>query len=235
MIRIYYKEVNGDCSYEQSLAMYNSLTPERQEKIKKLRSAGVARKRIEIGYFLQQVLSRELKVPMDCIAYSYGENGKPTLDFKTLGRNLQKKGLPLERTGLYFNMSHSGKYVVIAVSDVDVGIDVEHKAKNYRQVAKRFFCEEEYRSICACPDETEQKQCFLEIWTKKEAYIKLTGLGMHSSTGNDSKPDDSVNLVSETTSGNNLGILILCAFAGAVLIGVIIYIIYKKGRKGTRL
>ncbi len=57
----------------------------------------------------------------------------------------------------------------------------------------------------------------------------------NSSTGNDSKPDDSVNLVSETTSGNNLGILILCAFAGAVLIGVIIYIIYKKGRKGTRL
>ncbi len=52
---------------------------------------------------------------------------------------------------------------------------------------------------------------------------------------NNSKPDDSVNLVSETTSGNNLGILILCAFAGAVLIGVIIYIIYKKGRKGTRL
>lgn len=180
MIRIYYKEVNGDCSYEQSLAMYNSLTPERQEKIKKLRSAGVARKRIEIGYFLQQVLSRELKVPMDCIAYSYGENGKPALDFKTLGRNLQKKGLPLERTGLYFNMSHSGKYVVIAVSDVDVGIDVEHKAKNYRQVAKRFFCEEEYRSICACPDEAEQKQCFLEIWTKKEAYIKLTGLGMQT-------------------------------------------------------
>ena len=57
----------------------------------------------------------------------------------------------------------------------------------------------------------------------------------NSSTGNDSKPDDSADLAPEKTPGNNVGILIACAFAGTALIGVIIYIIYRKGNKGRRL
>lgn len=57
----------------------------------------------------------------------------------------------------------------------------------------------------------------------------------NSPMDNSSKPDDSVDLLSEKTSDNNMGILIACAFAGAALIGVIIYIIYKKGSKGRRL
>lgn len=57
----------------------------------------------------------------------------------------------------------------------------------------------------------------------------------NSPADNDSKPDDSADLAPEKTSGNNVGILIACAFAGTALIGVIIYIIYKKGNKGRRL
>ena len=57
----------------------------------------------------------------------------------------------------------------------------------------------------------------------------------NSPADNDAKQDDSADLPSEKTSGNNMEILIACAFAGAALIGVIIYIIYKKGSKGRRL
>lgn len=57
----------------------------------------------------------------------------------------------------------------------------------------------------------------------------------NSPVDNDSKPDDSADLAPEKTSGNNLGILIVCAFADSALIGIIIYIIYKKGNKGRRL
>ena len=57
----------------------------------------------------------------------------------------------------------------------------------------------------------------------------------NSPADNDSKPDDSADLAPEKTSGNNLGIFIVCAFAGTALIGIIIYIIYKKGSKGARL
>ena len=56
----------------------------------------------------------------------------------------------------------------------------------------------------------------------------------NSPADDSSKPDDSANLAPEKTSGNNPGILIVCAFAGAALIGVIIYIIYRKESKGRR-
>ena len=57
----------------------------------------------------------------------------------------------------------------------------------------------------------------------------------NSPMDDNSKPDDSADLAPEKTFGNNLGILIVCAFAGSALIGIIIYIIYKKGSKGRRL
>ena len=50
---------------------------------------------------------------------------------------------------------------------------------------------------------------------------------------NNSKPDDSANPAPEKNSGNNMEILIVCAFAGTALMGVIIYIMYRKG-KGRR-
>lgn len=156
--------------------MYNRLALERQERIKKLRNKEYAKKRIETGYFLQQVLSKELNVSMEKICYRYGENGKPEIDWKAMEEGHFKTGEP--EKNVYFNMSHSGNYVVIAVADVEVGIDIEHKAKNHVSVANRFFCKQEYERILDAEGEEEQKKCFLEIWTKKEAYVKLTGMGM---------------------------------------------------------
>ena len=162
MIRIYYKDLSSDCSNEQSLAMYKQLPRERQERIDKTKKRDIAKKRIRIGYFLQQVLSEELNMPMERIQYTYGKWGKP--------------GILSSST--HFNMSHSGRYVVVAVSDEPVGIDIEHKAKNYERVAERCFCLEEWQYIKNCDNENERKKRFLEIWTMKEAYIKYTGEGM---------------------------------------------------------
>lgn len=166
MIRIYYQKLSSDCSYEQSLILYKDLITERKEQIDKLKNKEVAKKKILISHFLQQVLSRETGVLPQDIRFTYGKQGKPELDYKTMGIDC-----------LYFNMSHSGDYVVVAVSDQPVGIDIEHKTRNYENIAKRCFCEEEYRDIMSIPIK-EQPRRFLEIWTMKEAYIKWKGDGM---------------------------------------------------------
>ena len=114
---------------------------------------------------------------------------------------------------------------------------------NEKAVSKdngQFLIEDYEPGSTDTPEDQNTEDQITENQVVEDQTTEDTGDDQKSTTennlaDNNSKPDDSVNLVSETTSGNNLGILILCAFAGAVLIGVIIYIIYKKGRKGTRL
>lgn len=88
----------------------------------------------------------------------YLENGKPVAD------------------NCFVSISHSGKTIAVCRSDVPVGIDVEVFGKNraWGKIAKRYFSENELRSFLKSPDE----KSFLEIWTKKEAFAKISGNGI---------------------------------------------------------
>ena len=181
MIHIYYTNLNGDCSYEQSLILYGFLPPERQERVRSAKREEVAKKRLYAGAFLQYALSAETGIPMEYIAYTYGSQGKPEIDYQKL-ETLSKDGtINIERKisyGFHFNLSHSGDYAVLAISDSPVGIDIEYKKNNYEAVAKRCFCQEEYEDIMAVEDIGERQRRFLQYWTMKEAYIKYTGEGL---------------------------------------------------------
>ena len=78
------------------------------------------------------------------------------------------------REDFFYNLSHSGRYVVIAWSNREVGVDVQKhdSGVNVQAVARRYFTEEEQD----CVQENARK--FYEIWTKKESYIKYTGQGL---------------------------------------------------------
>jgi hypothetical protein len=75
------------------------------------------------------------------------------------------------RVNICFNISHSANYVVCAIADSPVGIDIEGGRKVNRSVAKRYFTEEEIESIHSDED-------FFKIWTFKEALGKYTGEGL---------------------------------------------------------
>ena len=177
MIHMFYMNLSGGCSYEQSLALYEILPENRKAGVKKALNASVAKKRLYTGAFLQYVLSRETGISMDKICYRYGEQGKPELDYpEILGKT--ESGKAKKVPVVYFNLSHSGEYAVLAVSDRPVGIDIEHKKKNYLAVAKRCFCENEYTDIISAGEREEQEKCFLVYWTMKEAFIKHSGEGL---------------------------------------------------------
>lgn len=68
-----------------------------------------------------------------------------------------------------YNVSHSKKLVVMAVSDKAIGVDVEFIRKSNNKLMDRCFSLEEQRYAC------EGDIAFFEVWTKKEAYIKSLG------------------------------------------------------------
>jgi 4'-phosphopantetheinyl transferase len=78
---------------------------------------------------------------------------------------------------IFFNLSHSGKWILCGVGDKNIGLDVEIIKEINLNVAKRFYADEEYYSIIAV-SKYEQQRLFYRYWTLKESYIKAEGLGL---------------------------------------------------------
>ena len=78
---------------------------------------------------------------------------------------------------IHFNLSHSSKIVACAISDMEVGIDVEYNDPTIDlNIAKHYFYNSEYENImnAKCPSDE-----FFNYWVLKESYMKYTGLGFH--------------------------------------------------------
>lgn len=79
----------------------------------------------------------------------------------------------VEGNRVFFSLSHTSAYAVIAVSDRPIGIDAEVlREKKYTSVLKRFSGRERAQIVSFYE--------FLENWVVKEAYIKLRGYTLAS-------------------------------------------------------
>lgn len=79
--------------------------------------------------------------------------------------------------GTYFNISHSGDWIVGATDSFPVGIDVEEIQAADMDIAERFFSTAEYRALASESPET-RNDAFYILWTLKESYIKAEGQGL---------------------------------------------------------
>lgn len=92
---------------------------------------------------------------------------------------IAKNGKPhFTKEKMSFNISHSGNYVVIAVSDYNIGIDIQRMEKSNSLIAERNFCASECAYINENDNHDIKRQRFHEIWTIKEAYLKNIGIGL---------------------------------------------------------
>lgn len=81
---------------------------------------------------------------------------------------------------LFFNVSHSGDKLVLAVTDIaDVGVDIEEcrERRSLAGLAKRCFAVEEQAYWRDLPT-AEKLETFYRFWTAKEAFVKATGRGI---------------------------------------------------------
>lgn len=117
-----------------------------------------------------------------------------------------------ENAPLSLSLSHSGNVSVAAVCDdkeCDIGIDIEiiSPRKNLLELAKRFFSPEEMSEFT---DNNSSERSFFNIWTKKEAYAKMTGEGL-SSVINSNRNNVSVNLLCFEIYNNSNAYSLSCA------------------------
>lgn len=83
-------------------------------------------------------------------------------------------------TNVHFNLSHSGIFVLCALSQSEVGCDIEQIAKDDFKIAERFFHQDEINFLKAKQKvHYDTKADFYRIWTLKEAFLKAKGCGLN--------------------------------------------------------
>ncbi|MCA9508509.1 MAG: 4'-phosphopantetheinyl transferase superfamily protein [Myxococcales bacterium] len=83
--------------------------------------------------------------------------------------------------GIKFNVSHSENFVAFAFSKSrEVGIDIEEKRalSIFSDIASLVLTKQELRELDVFLP-AQQREHFLQLWTKKEAISKLWGLGLN--------------------------------------------------------
>ena len=80
----------------------------------------------------------------------------------------KENGKPYYENGPFFNISHSGKYVMMAVSSKEIGVDIEENVEKDMSMLIKIFNEAEAKMIKEHAD-------FYYLWCAKESLIKCTG------------------------------------------------------------
>jgi len=115
---------------------------------------------------LRLLLGSYLGIPCETIQFCLNQYGKPSL--------------PPPLAQLRFNVSHSGKLALIAISkEVDVGVDIEqHRLLNDGPgLAKMILCQEDLDQWLELSP-NDQFRAFYQAWTRKEAVAKALGYGL---------------------------------------------------------
>ena len=150
-MKIEYVVLDENLRWEERKGAAALLPPERQEKIARYRFEKDKLLSLAAGLLIRRAIGESPIV--------FGDHGKPYVN-----------------NGVYFSVSHSGRAAAIAVDDVEVGLDVEQIPDESRlKIADRFYHPGERAYVREAMDPC---RAFCEIWTRKEAVLKMTGEGI---------------------------------------------------------
>lgn len=122
---------------------------------------------------MSQTLIGDLLIRSLAVQY-LGVNNQNLL-FETT--ELGKPYLVTSNQPFHFNLSHSGQWVVCAVDQNPVGIDVQMMETIDLDLVKNVLSPQMYRHYVNLTPE-QQLDYFYNFWTLHESYLKLTGQGL---------------------------------------------------------
>ena len=153
-MEIIYVVLDDTMQFDNFSRYVRLLPPERREKISRYRFDKDKLRSLAAGLLIRRVTGGGELI--------YGEHEKPYLADEAL----------------FFSVSHSGDIVAIASDTAEVGCDVEViPAEKRLKIADRFYHPNEREYVYSSDDKT---RAFCRIWTRKEAYLKMTGEGISS-------------------------------------------------------
>ena len=152
-MNVFYLPLDFDTSVE--VEIYSQLCVARRARADACRVSDDRRRSLGAGLLLEYIRStHHIDAPL-----VYSAEGKPSF----------ADGMP------FFNLSHSGGYVMAASGETPIGCDLESiRDIDARSLADRFFSPNERQAVWTSHSPCE---AFFDIWTQKEAVLKANGAG----------------------------------------------------------
>ena len=156
--------VSLDAGPDSVCLLLNTLSGDERVRAARLRTTELRLRFIVAHGALRRILSQYVGMAPEQIRLEATALGKPSI-----------VGSPLT-----FNLSHSDGLAVCAVTaQGQVGVDVERvrPVTDATNIVRRYFAPNEVLKYESLPA-SERSAAFFSIWTRKEAFLKATGLGL---------------------------------------------------------
>ncbi|MFO0950317.1 MAG: 4'-phosphopantetheinyl transferase superfamily protein [Isosphaeraceae bacterium] len=153
---------------EELLAQIEAvLAPDELARADRFKRPGVRSRFVAGRGSLRNILGAQVCHDPAALVFRYGLHGKPSL------------AVP-DGTGLEFNLTHSGDLALCALTiGRAMGVDVEQlrPMTEAERIIDRYFTEREQAAFLRHgPD--DRPSAFFRGWTRKEAFLKVTGDGL---------------------------------------------------------
>ena len=157
-MRYYWYNIKNMTAEELNGAMA-LMSAERRRRVADFPAEDDRKRSVAGELLLRQALAEALDTTVENAPLRWEESGKPAADAENV----------------YLSLSHSGAWVLAAIHDKPMGVDVEV----FRSAEQKFMaraCSEEEMAYIAFGREGCYHR-FWECWTAKEALFKVTGKG----------------------------------------------------------
>ncbi|WP_283104595.1 4'-phosphopantetheinyl transferase family protein [Shewanella olleyana] len=178
-IQLFFCPLNTDLLDESTASIVRSWLPEDEvKKVDRFIQQSSRDQGLMVRGYLRSVLSRFASVEPQQWQFEYGEKGKPRLTAEQFAE-----------TGLQFNLSHSGDWLLIGVAntygtaqqhtEIELGVDIERRREttNIHSILNHYFSKPEESALLALTEDKHRER-FFDLWALKESYIKAKGLGL---------------------------------------------------------
>ncbi len=159
-VTLYFADVRVLSDPEVYSRLYSAAPKDRKEKTDRYRFEKDKRLSLGAEALLRRAV-RDAGLP-DGTEVSYGGNGKPYLS---------------NALNFHFNTAHSGDLVMLAVSDKEIGCDLEEVRPIALRTVRRACTDGEYARISVLSG-AERDEAFLRLWVLKESAVKAMGLSL---------------------------------------------------------
>ena len=162
MIEVYAVKLNFSTRLSPGIVdeLMNQVDPSKESRLRRFVREEDRLRGLFADLLIRDLIMKKLMMNNEDIEFTTNEYGKPFL--KT-------------DSDFYFNISHSGNWVVCAIDCQHVGIDIEEIQPIDLDISKHYFSEDEHRDLMAKEDRLSY---FFTLWSLKESYIKILGKGL---------------------------------------------------------